>query len=76
MRALSHRAAPDAATIAHCAASEGGGMSQPGNPARLRWRASTRRRWTELAGVNASLYSDPGRDALLKDEDLASIACR
>jgi pimeloyl-ACP methyl ester carboxylesterase len=66
----------DAATIAHwCRISSAEWMSQPGNPrAPEMARIHAPQDWTELVKVNASLYRDLGRDAPLKDEDLASIA--
>lgn len=50
-------------------------MRKPGNPRAAQMeRLHAPQDWTELVKVNARLYRDLGRDAPLKDPDLAAIA--
>ncbi|MGZ5583286.1 MAG: alpha/beta fold hydrolase [Usitatibacter sp.] len=66
----------DAATVAHWTRiSSADWMRQPGNPRAAEMeRIHAPQDWTELVKVNARLYEDLGRDAPLKDGDLARIA--
>jgi pimeloyl-ACP methyl ester carboxylesterase len=66
----------DAGTVAHwCHLSSADRMRKPGNPRAAEMeRVHAPQDWTALVRASASLFEDLGREAPLKDDDLARIA--